>query len=546
MNKYLLSVALVSLILFSCVAPTDNVRYYTITFDQNGADSGTPPSALRILAGTPFSMPDMGNMGKDGEPGSRYVLGGWRTGPNSGAVYKAGTIMEPPAADMTYYAHWKSVTIPVGRDFRRFYAQNTNYDFYQVDAVELKTGNKCIIYGDITESKVADYIASSGSIPANIANEYDHTIHDLITNVFGDITYFTNNTGDKVVFLLLDIQDGYSNSESGYVAGYFDSTHMLAKSIFNPYSNETAMLFMDINPGVPASGEFFSTMAHELQHLINYSETAVKNRTEKDLWINEGLSTGAEFIYGKAKDGETNHYNSERTAGRIYYYNEDPRESIEWGNNFFVWGGSWDNDVLADYATVYLFFQWLRIHASNDVDIYYDIIAHTSGGYASVSASARERFSDFNSLPGNTDWEKVMGGWLRANALKATTGLGGYKARIAPTIHPWSFGNKRILLYPGEAIYSYSSGSPPSASGYIKYLPFSVSPAIANLISYNANPNIKGAEESAQVYSVASGRAAASQRPSAPPSGVPAPISFGDRARGFGRPSGPRPGGDKR
>ncbi|MDR1212416.1 MAG: InlB B-repeat-containing protein, partial [Spirochaetaceae bacterium] len=140
MNKYLLSVPLVFLILFSCASPMDNVRYYTITFDQNGASSGTPPSVLRIPAGTPFSMPDMGNMEKDGESGSRYVLGGWRTGQNTGFVYKAGTIMEPPEADITYYAHWKSVTVPNGRDFRRFYAQNTNYDFYQVDAVELITG----------------------------------------------------------------------------------------------------------------------------------------------------------------------------------------------------------------------------------------------------------------------------------------------------------------------------------------------------------------------------------------------------------------------
>jgi hypothetical protein len=66
------------------------------------------------------------------------------------------------------------------------------------------------------------------------------------------------------------------------------------------------------------------------------------------------VRSAAEYVYG----GES--------GGRITYFNRDPSGTIARGNNFFYWnddGDTWDNDVLADYATAYLFF--LRFCASS-------------------------------------------------------------------------------------------------------------------------------------------------------------------------------------
>jgi hypothetical protein len=90
----------------------------------------------------------------------------------------------------------------------------------------------------------------------------------------------------------------------------------------------------------------------------NYSSTERLTGERVDTWINEGLSTAAEYVYA----GDP--------AGRVRYYNDDPLGTIQIGNNFFYWGGIWDSDILADYTTAYLFFQWLRMHSSNGIGIY--------------------------------------------------------------------------------------------------------------------------------------------------------------------------------
>jgi hypothetical protein len=284
-----------------------------------------------------------------------------------------------------------------------------NYKYYQVNAELLYEGAFCLIYADVKSSVSLTQARS-------IANEYDYNIHNKVTDSFGTIRDLDRN--GKVTFLLLDIQDGYIPMTSpSYTGGYFYSMDMYSKSTY-PHSNETDMLYLDTYPTNVGSESFFATMAHELQHLIEYSQTTAQSRAAKDTWINEGLSTAAEYLYG----GDP--------SNRIADYVLDYYGSMRYGNNFFVWDGFWESpsagarqDTVANYDTAYLFFQWLRIQASNGKGIYKDIMANNYGDYRDVFDAALSRFpADSVSY-----WPELMRDWLLSNyAYKRSNGIIGY------------------------------------------------------------------------------------------------------------------------
>jgi hypothetical protein len=239
-------------------------------------------------------------------------------------------------------------------------------------------------------------------------------------------------------------------------------------------------------------------MAHEFQHLINFSNTYLKDGNMEDTWIDEGLATAAEYIY----DGQQ--------AARIDFFNQDPFGSIKYGNNFFVWDGYWEStaragayyDPVANYATAYLFFQWLRIHASNGAEIYKDIIGSSYRDYRAVTAAAGNRIG--SSL---SDWETLLRTWMLANAYHEPGGLLGYKEEIETTVLAISMPSWNLA--PGEGIFSIIPNgyfSPGGSSGNnIRYAGFALSSTDINLagpsyngqylLTFNANSNKGGASE---------------------------------------------------
>ena len=334
---------------------------------------------------------------------------------------------------------------PVVELSRTFRAQRiTDSSWYDVPATLLGAGDHVEVY-------VEDVQSISGVTAQAIADEFEANIYDMVRTSFGSESDVDGN--GRVILLLLDILDGFSGS-GGYVAGYFDPTHLFSTETFSN-SNESDMLFMDVYPATPASDSFYGTAAHEMQHLVNFTNTYLVDGTQQDIWINEGLSSGAEYLYA-----------GEHVASRINYYNADPMETIRYGNNFFVWNGYWEQvygDVLADYSTVYLFFQWLRIHASNDSGVYKEILDSSYRDYRAVVSAASSRISStLNS------WETVLRSWLQANVLNASTGLRGYSGEIATSL--WGFtntGGLEWVMSSGESLviqtvggaYTYTGGS---------------------------------------------------------------------------------------
>jgi hypothetical protein len=384
-----------------------------------------------------------------------------------------------------------------------FWAVNTSTNaYYSINATLLAENDTCLVYA---ENNAAGQAVVENTLAEEIAREYVRHIEPQITGVFGKIAHITEKK--KVTFLLLDIKDGYDpKTGGGYVAGYFDPEDMEGRII---QSNRRDMLYIDINPGHEDRETLYCTIAHELQHLINYSNTLLESGREPDLWINEGLSTAAEYIYG----GDP--------ANRIIHFNNDFGETIRFGNNFFVWYGFWEldsryGDSLANYSTVYLFFQWLRLHADNGTGIYRDIINSPYTNYRAITETARARIPALGALGLNgssteKDWEILLRTWMLANFYQAPAGLYGYQDKIgeisrgktnALSVYGFKETNKeKWEFYPGEGLFTAISDAsytpPPGSDPHIRYIALDDGPQIDTtepyegevLLTFNANPD---------------------------------------------------------
>ena len=342
-----------------------------------------------------------------------------------------------------------------------------------------------------------------------VASIYDTKIHGLMINAFGienpsydgrdfpDIMKVADYLGDgdgKLCILLLDIKDDYkAGVNESYVAGYFWSDNFLNIQ----ESNKCDMIYLDTYPGMGIKNKnienVFPTLAHEMQHMMNFVTRIIKNSsTSMDTWIDEGLSSAAEYI---VSDGE---YSKER----VEWYNENGDSKvnikglIDQGNNFFVWNNhGLENQyaILDDYATVYLFFQWLRLQKGDEV--YRDIISSNNNNYRAIEEATGE------------EWNTLLKNWMAANYINSGTGVYGYKGEIPIiTTHTATAGKTEISLYPGEGVYSLTdaNGTTPNTGGTnIRYAGLNKTAGVSDssvfasgrLLTYNINNKSNGSME---------------------------------------------------
>jgi uncharacterized lipoprotein YmbA len=421
-----------------------------------------------------------------------------------------------------------------------FYAQNLKTGkYYTVNAVLLAEGEKCVVWAE-TSSRVTQAQAKE------IADEYDYNIRSKIVNAFGKKNFYTDingqeykddSTGQKFFFpdilyyanelaggrdkkltiLLLDIKDSYDVVRNpSYVAGYFASVNFWSKGRLPPpnsnhYSNGRDMIYIDTNPGLRNNNirKSYSTLAHELQHLINFVTSVLVNRdSAMDTWIDEGLSAWAEYLYGG------------NAVDKCEWFVKDEAGTIAKGNNFFVWGNHEDVPmaILDDYATVYLFFRWLYLQAEAKnlhQDIFYKIITSQNYDYRAVTDVAKGINPAWNS------WEELLGAWLAANYNPKNDNY-GYKndtyLRDNIKVKPVA-GTSSIQLYPGEGVYSkINNPFTPGAGGTnIRYAGLSSDNTSTvsisgpsqtytgnTLLTFNAGTNKAGTAENGQLTGVSS------------------------------------------
>jgi len=390
---------------------------------------------------------------------------------------------------------------------KKFWAQNAvTQAFYQLDADRLAEGSRCEVWAERGSGVTA-------ATAENIANEYDFNIYPKMIANFGwednikldNGQYIKMNTmeyahalvtddisGAKLTILLLDIKDRYQPGvNESYVAGYFWPYDFFpTTNVPSGYkTNVLDMIYIDTNPGLnneAGINEAYKTLAHEMQHLMNFvssNKYRVTNNTiyTMDTWIDEGLSSAAEWVYSGA-----------HLTDRIEWFiqNGDSKGKMDVGNNFYVWGNRVTNSepypVLDDYATVYLFFQWLRLQTNNT--IYKEIIKSPNYNQQAVINAFNAKK---NSGSNYSNWQLMLRDWLAANNINSPSGRVGYTGdstlkNIKAPYAPVTPTQTTLGLYPGESVYSYKDTAPSvSNTGNIKseYLTDT-----KTLLTYNSNP----------------------------------------------------------
>ena len=399
-----------------------------------------------------------------------------------------------------------------GNKFWAFNWQTSKY--YQVTASEVFEGEHCVIWAELSAN-------ISPKQAEEFAREYDDNIHRKVVDTFGrknftvkdyefnDIMEFAGElvgADEKLTILLLNIQDGYTSGKNAFVAGYFSPSDFYGEyaqditgDMVFTYSNQKSMIYVDTWPGLNNRGEVYKTLAHELQHLINFVTSVLeKNITGKDsltdTWIDEGLSSQAEFLYL-----------GDHPQNRLEDFNEDRAGTLAKGNNFFVWDNHKEtNAILDEYSTVYLFFQWLYMQSNKNTQIFYDIENSEYSDYRAITKLAAEQGIISNA----NDWETLLGTWLAANYLKNPDGKYGYKGELSEIqISPVRTNGNQLKLSPGEGVYSRiinTNFSPPFGSGtHVKYaglqensLPVLNAPFSGDmLLTFNANSQNQASAE---------------------------------------------------
>ena len=309
---------------------------------------------------------------------------------------------------------------------------NTSY-YYRVSATLQYSGLHCNIYVENAELS-----AIPVSLATQIAAEFDSNAIGSYTGIHGlDNTLFgleSDVNGDgKVTILILNI--------GSYVAGYFNPADLLAYDPnFNPCTNSQEILYLDSNNShtgyTPGTNSFYATIAHEFQHMINFNQKVfIQGGNESQTWLNEGLSTQAEYEYGINKtvgyytDTDINNYISDFDGLSDY--------------NFLSWQQIYDN-----YAADFVFFQWLRVQSSDGDGIYKAII----NDYRKVDTNAVVDIAQ-TTISGHgstwTTWGDLLRCWYIANYFQNSSTIYGYKSDniVNPTYNSNLLNIKLLFLF---------------------------------------------------------------------------------------------------
>lgn len=400
-----------------------------------------------------------------------------------------------------------------------FWSVNINPGLFGDGYCEIGTRDP-VEFDNCTVYMEYDYYDSS--VVNKVGTEFD-AMYDVITQRFGTPVLSSDNNG-KVTILLLDIVDGHNSITSpSYVGGYFYSVDYITQDSLdsagytNDHSNERAMLYIDVNPQDVTKDDVYSTVAHEFQHMINFSQNTLDGGSinpDIDLlsgagtptWIDEGFAMASEQIWATEVKNFTNASEEWPVYSRITYFNDSDRY-LE-GNPLIKWIRSESEyDVLSNYSNSFLFFQYLRVHSSLDNDIFKTMMDSSTDDIGMID-------DILSTISTASNFQEVLENWLVANKLNLSNGEYGYmgaeglsdvKAFAGADSKSWGF-------YPGSFMYRKNCGSAPGLSGNMKALKFTSSGdvSICNgcsigsdeyLVIYNSDENPDGSSVSVEVPS---------------------------------------------
>lgn len=321
--------------------------------------------------------------------------------------------------------------------------------YYNVAATCKAVGEHCYIF--VENSQWGDRVTQE--VVDNVKDAFDNTtpafpdkgIFEVVTGVFGDPPNMDGD--DKIIILILDIQDGYDPEVGGgYIAGYFSSVNEFPTSS-KENSNEAEIFYMDCNPANLLSDDgltdVLNTTAHEFQHMIhwNYHGNPERSTTEQTTFYNEGCSEISSYICG-------------------YGLRSHAAYTLNTNRPINKWDQSGDGTtVLQDYARASRYF--LYLYEQFGTDFLTNFVQTSSTGYDAVNAALSQ-------LGESRRFDDVLIDWMIANALndKSVDTRWGYDTEVNISfpegVVQWStnVGNTNINVNNWAAEYiTYKAGA---------------------------------------------------------------------------------------
>lgn len=263
---------------------------------------------------------------------------------------------------------------PMGIDYRKGDTHDFYYSHNGSTSRRAKQTFTCTYSGQYCHVWTIDPTLSQ-SVIDDLGREFDQKIYKQVVGTFGKAR-FVGETG-KVNLLLYDMHQPN-------LGGYFAYRDLLTEAELPAFGLTNS----DCNTGhavVHINAQFLqgsathrayvkSTMAHEFQHLVNFSAAfSTTNFTMMNTWLNEGFSGYIETVlYSNAKD-VSGHYDS---------FNES--DLIRAGQSLFNFETSmtYGNLDIGVYGSVYYFARYLEKTAGSNV--FSDIMDYWRNSYSST------------------------------------------------------------------------------------------------------------------------------------------------------------------
>ena len=197
----------------------------------------------------------------------------------------------------------------------------------------------------------ADLASMSSAQAASVLQTWEAQIYSTDTSVFGlpQNTYNSNGQGQITILITHLVQGPLSG---GTIIGYFFPCDLYADGTCgNLHSNQADIIYLNANLN---DALLKGDMAHEFQHLINYSQHVfVFGSAAETTWIDEGLAMLAEDLVGYGYQAGS----SSNTVGVAQAFLAAPSAISLW--NF--------SSTVANYGAAWLLFRYLADRFGNQI-----------------------------------------------------------------------------------------------------------------------------------------------------------------------------------
>jgi len=208
---------------------------------------------------------------------------------------------------------------------RNFFAFDFTTSKQYVSAATLRgVGDFCYVYVEddawndrVNQNKVDRVLRAFES---DTPGDPSRGIYQIEVDAFGPPPDIDNDP--RVFLLLLDIRDNFQPPQGSFVAGYFTSVNQQVGNVRDPrwgvtfQSNETEMVYVDVDPLDVSTSAGMGILAHEFQHLIHFGFDP-----GEETWVNEGAAEFAMFLCGYSPTSHVRQFELESSVSLVDWPN---------------------------------------------------------------------------------------------------------------------------------------------------------------------------------------------------------------------------------